>query len=116
MTGALIEKSALQRLLEAIGGDTEDLKDFIQEFVETTPDQIQKMRKACDEGDITALRIAAHSLKSNAKDFGATSLASQCEILEQQCQNSSVTDAATQVADIHTSLLAASESLLTIEL
>ena len=50
------------------------------------------MKSAADANDLEALRISAHSLKSNGRDFGAVALASSCETLERDCRNGSVED------------------------
>lgn len=116
MSDELINTTAVHKLLNAIGGDVDDFRDFIQEFVTTTPDQVDTMKRACKIDDMDALRIASHSLKSNARDFGATLLSTQCEILEQQCRNKNLNDASAQVAQIEASLEAASIALTELEL
>ena len=79
MTDEIIDKAALDRLLAVIGGDPEDLQDLLEEFETSTPDTLAKMQAAAAEGDLEALRISVHSLKSNGRDFGATRLAAACE-------------------------------------
>lgn len=100
MTDQPIDMSALQRLLNVVGGDPEDLQELLDDFVESVPDAIEKMKSAAQSGDLTALRIASHSLKSNARDFGATQLATLCETLEHACREEDVADPVGAVSDI----------------
>jgi len=90
MTDHTIDMAALQRLLNVVGGDPEDLQELLDDFVESVPETVAKMKEAGQSGDLTALRIAAHSLKSNARDFGASTLASLCEALEHACRDGAV--------------------------
>jgi HPt (histidine-containing phosphotransfer) domain-containing protein len=100
VTTQTIDEDAIRRLLEVIGGDREDLQELTDEFEEETPKLVAKMRAAVAEGDHDALRIHAHSLKSNGRDFGAVRLAGLSERLEQQCRAGEVADPAAQVEDI----------------
>ncbi len=102
MTDQLIDMAALQRLLNVVGGDPEDLQELLDDFVESVPETIDKMKGASQSGDLAALRIAAHSLKSNARDFGATNLASLCEALEHSCREGTVENPIAAVERIET--------------
>lgn len=102
-----IDRSAIDRLLEVIGGDTNDLKELVEEFHATAPALVRRMEAAAQEGDTEALRIASHSLKSNARDFGAAELGALCERLEQACRSGTVADGSGQVAAIARELSAA---------
>ncbi len=90
MSGEAIDLGALRRLLNVIGGEREDLQELIDDFIDTAPTLVSKMRAASDAGDWDALRIAAHTLKSNARDFGAVRLAELCEVLERECRTGEV--------------------------
>ena len=96
----IIDQAALNRLLEVIGGDPEDLAELIEEFETTTPKTLAEMQVADTSGDLDALRISAHSLKSNGRDFGATALATACETLEHACKIGDVADPVAQVSAI----------------
>lgn len=98
MTHAVIEKHALLRLLDVIGGDPDDLQELLEDFEETTPGTLQEMKDAAANDDLTALRISSHSLKANGRDFGAVALADACAQLEQACRDGTVQDA---VAEVH---------------
>lgn len=86
-----IDETALERLLSTIGGDPEDLDELIEDFVSTTPALAAKLRAAAETGDTKALGIAAHTLKSNARDFGATALEGLCAELERLAKDPAAT-------------------------
>ena len=107
----VIDRAALDRLLDVIGGDPEDLAELIEEFDQTTPQTLAEMQGAADAGDLDALRISSHSLKSNGRDFGATALSVACEALEQACKAGNVADPIGQVAQISVELAHARSAL-----
>jgi HPt (histidine-containing phosphotransfer) domain-containing protein len=81
----VLDLDALRHLRAVIGGNTDDLMELVEEFVATLPRQIEDMRVQSKNGDLTALRITAHSCKSNARDLGAPVLSSLCAELEKAC-------------------------------
>ena len=107
----VIDKAALKRLLDVIGGDPEDLQELLEEFEATTPTLLAAMQNAAAAGDLGELRIAAHSLKSNGRDFGATALATACHDLEAACKNGTVEGPVGQVEIIASELTRAREAL-----
>jgi len=100
MNDNVIDRAAVQRLLELIGGDPEDLEELLEDFREAAPELAGQIVAAADAGDLDALRIAAHTLKSNARDFGAMQLATLCEALERDCRDGAVSDAPAKAAAI----------------
>ena len=98
MTEEVIDSEALEKLRDVIGGDPEDLAELIDEFDTVTPEVLATMKSAAGTNDFEALRISAHSLKSNSRDFGAVALASSCEALERDCRNGWVDDPVGRVA------------------
>ena len=92
MAGEIIDLAALRRLLEAIGGDAEDLDELFEDYRSEAPELAAKISQAAAGGDLEGLRFAAHTLKSNARDFGATSLSALCENLEHECRSGAVAD------------------------
>ncbi|MEM8853263.1 MAG: Hpt domain-containing protein [Pseudomonadota bacterium] len=97
---ATIDTEALGKLLKMIGGDTEDLQELIDDYLTEAPQIAAQMTAAAQTGDSEALRRHAHTLKGNAKDFGATDLAERAAALESGLKAGPVDDAATQVAAI----------------
>ena len=115
MTSDLIDQAALDRLLKVIGGSTEDLYELFEDFDQTAPQLLQKIRDAGAEKDWPAVRIAAHSLKGNAIEFGATDLALLCKTLEYQCRDEAVLDLDVQISAIQSGLDAARAALAEIK-
>lgn len=78
----IIERTALERLLQTVGGDRVFLTELIAAFLADTPKQIDVMRQAVRVRDADAFRRAAHTLKANAANFGATSFSQKSKALE----------------------------------
>ncbi|MEM8957858.1 MAG: Hpt domain-containing protein [Pseudomonadota bacterium] len=100
MTNPIIDTAALLKLKDMIGGDTEDLAELVDDFVAAFPDQAARMMREAAAEDWGALRITAHSCKSNARDMGARTLSELCATLELQCKSGAPTGAAQQVSGI----------------
>lgn len=100
MNDSEIDLTALSRLLEVIGGDPEDLAELLEDYRATAPDLAAQIEAAAAAGDLDALRIAAHTLKSNAQDFGATWLSVLCAELEHACRDGDVPDPVGKAAAI----------------
>ena len=116
MSDDVIALAALKRLLDVIGGDPEDLDELLEEFEEVGPSTLATMQSAAASGDMDALRIASHSMKSNGRDFGATALAQACEALEHACREGAVADPEAQVQAIANELESARAALKTVSL
>jgi HPt (histidine-containing phosphotransfer) domain-containing protein len=106
-----IDRSAIARLLDVIGGGHEDLKELVEEFHVSAPALVSRMEAAVQSGDLDALRISSHSLKANARDFGAVALADLCERLEHACKTGTVDDGGGQVSAVARELSAARTAL-----
>jgi CheY-like chemotaxis protein len=78
----VFDLAALDILLEVIGGEREILAELIGKFLEHTPSLLVKLRQGLEQGDATAVRLAAHTLKSSSTDFGAARLAKLGQTLE----------------------------------
>ncbi len=100
MSGGIIDRAALRQLLDVIGGDRDDLDELLEDYRSTAPDLAAEISVAAEAGDLDRLRIAAHTLKSNARDFGALRLSSLCEALERECRAGLVADARGSAAAI----------------
>ena len=81
-----IDHEALKKLLDIVGGDPEDLAEFIEDFLEIAPSLVEELKDGSGAGDWEKVRIAAHTLKSNAKDLGAPALSELSKALEDQCK------------------------------
>jgi HPt (histidine-containing phosphotransfer) domain-containing protein len=78
----MLDRDAIRNLLDVIGGDRADLVDLIASFLEEAPQIFDSMVAAGNAGDVATVRRAAHTLKSNARDFGAAELSLCCASLE----------------------------------
>ncbi|MGN6487680.1 MAG: Hpt domain-containing protein [Devosia sp.] len=80
-----IDRQALDRLREIVGGEAADLIELIDSFLEEGPLLAERLAASQQAADLAGARRAAHSLKSNARDMGATELAEICMRLEAEC-------------------------------
>jgi HPt (histidine-containing phosphotransfer) domain-containing protein len=85
MDEQVIDRDKLKRLLELLGSDPTELADLLDDYNEDAPNLARRIMDAVERCDPEALRIAAHTLKSNAHDFGALRLSALCAELEHSC-------------------------------
>ena len=69
----VIDIKTFDELRQVSGADF--LNELIDAFLDDAPKMIQQIRTALTNKDVESFRRNAHSLKSNAKTFGATGLA-----------------------------------------
>jgi CheY-like chemotaxis protein len=79
---APLDPAGMSNLLEILGGDFADLATIIDTWLEDLPRLLGDLGDYAAKGDAAGVQRMAHSLKSNAADFGATSLAAMCQGLE----------------------------------
>jgi len=78
----VIDRSALDGLLDSVGGDKEFLAELLQTYFADAPKLFETMRAALAAGSADEFRRAAHSLKSNSASFGAMLLSRMSKELE----------------------------------
>ena len=79
---------AIKRLKTTLGKRAgEMLPALIENFFKDAVKLQEQARQAVEQHQPDDLRRAAHTLKSNARNFGATTLANSCQELEQQAKN-----------------------------
>ncbi len=61
----------LNRALEAVDGDEDLLSELIEEFLNTYPEQLGRLRELLDDGNVEQFERAAHSFKGSVGNFGA---------------------------------------------
>jgi histidine phosphotransfer protein HptB len=76
--GGTLDTRALDELRESVGGDAEFLAELVDEFLADAPSQLESLRDAAAAEDAETCRRAAHTLKGNARTFGAEKLALLC--------------------------------------
>ncbi len=82
----ILEKGALEKLRSIIGDSDDNLFELVDSFLEEAPVLLQNLMAGMQSHDLTAIKRAAHSLKSSARDFGATELAAVCARIESTAQ------------------------------
>lgn len=78
----MIDRRAIERLFETVGRDENSLVELIHCFLDEGPELVSSLALAAGDRDFTTMRRSAHSLKSNARDFGATELSDRCAEIE----------------------------------
>ncbi|MGH7450409.1 MAG: Hpt domain-containing protein, partial [bacterium] len=78
----VLDPAALDRLRKTVGGDTAVLAELIDSFLEDAPKLLTTLQQVSEKSDAAGVRLAAHSLKSNAADFGAMHFSNLCKELE----------------------------------
>jgi signal transduction histidine kinase/DNA-binding response OmpR family regulator/HPt (histidine-containing phosphotransfer) domain-containing protein len=94
----LLDPAALENLREMAGGDPGFVNELIETFLEDAPKLLEDMAQALAKQDAAGLRLAAHSLKSNGAEFGATAFAEFCKQLEAQGKSADLFGAEALVA------------------
>jgi HPt (histidine-containing phosphotransfer) domain-containing protein len=94
----IIDPTALQAMLEMVGGDTAFLAEMIDTYLADSPQLLADLGQAVDGGNAELLRRAAHSLKSNSAGFGAHALAALARQLEDLGKQGSTAGAAPLLA------------------
>ena len=107
----VIDRAALDALLETTGGDLGFLAELIDTYLGDSVGLLAAMRQAIAVANPEELRRAAHSLKSNSASFGARALASLCQELEQRARNGVLEGAPGRLAHIETAYAAVEDGL-----
>jgi CheY-like chemotaxis protein len=79
----VLDPAAIENLRGIVGGKREFLVELVDSFLTDAPPLLAEMRGGLADGDAGRLRRAAHTLKSNAAEFGANTLAGRCRDLEE---------------------------------
>ena len=80
MPQSLIDRTIFNALIESVGDDF--IGELVQTFLEEAPLMLDEIQAAATAKEVDNLRRAAHSLKTNANTFGATSLGELAKELE----------------------------------
>ena len=86
----VIDPSAIDTLLEMIGGDKEAIQELIDSYLSEAPKLVTQLETGLQNQDNDLIRRAAHTLKSSSNDFGAYSLGELCKELETACRDGSL--------------------------
>jgi histidine phosphotransfer protein HptB len=77
-----IDDAALRNLLATVGNNPKDFVELIESFLEEAPELLDALHEASLASDHKKMLRSVHSLKSNARDFGAIDLSRMCEDFE----------------------------------
>jgi CheY-like chemotaxis protein len=108
---AVLDAAALERL-DAATGDRAFVVELVDTFLLDAPALVGSLRSAQQAGRADELRRSAHTLKSNARTFGATALAALCEALERTATAGVTDEAAQLVAEIEDSFAHVEDALV----
>ena len=89
-----LDPTALDELVAMAGGDPAFLGELLDDFSTDADQYAAELDAAVAAGDDAAMVRPAHSLKSNALNFGARQLAELCRAVEHDAQEGAVPDAA----------------------
>ncbi|GIW97090.1 MAG: hybrid sensor histidine kinase/response regulator [Pirellulaceae bacterium] len=87
----------MEGTMQRLGGDLELFREFVQYFLEDSPQLLRQLRTAGHSADAATIERAAHSLKGMAKNFGATRCAEIAARIEAAGQAGDSTVAVKQV-------------------
>ncbi|MDP3285636.1 MAG: Hpt domain-containing protein [Desulfobacterales bacterium] len=71
-----------EKLAGEIGFDNEDYLELIELFINTTTDDIAKLKTAINNGDFNAAENAAHSIKGAASSLGLMEISDEAKKIE----------------------------------
>ena len=74
----VLDHRVIGELRESVGGDQAFVAELIDELLDDAPRQLETLRSAATGGDAEGARRSAHTLKGNARTFGASTLAELC--------------------------------------
>jgi PAS domain S-box-containing protein len=89
----VLDDSALRQLAEATGSPA-FVAELVDTFLREAPALVASLRRAQRSGQAEELRRTAHTLKSNARTFGARPLADLCQTLESTAKAGAIDEAA----------------------
>ena len=97
MPDPTLDPSALDALLDTVGGDREFLAELIETYLGDGPGVFEDLRAGLAADDAAVVRRAAHTLKSTSATFGAANLAAICRGIEASAAANDLTELATRV-------------------
>jgi HPt (histidine-containing phosphotransfer) domain-containing protein len=96
----VVDPAVLNQLVASYGDDPELIAEVAGTFIESAPEMLQSIREAFASGDAAGVRMAAHTLKSNAATFGAIRLSELSRELEALARSGSLEGTADLLARI----------------
>ncbi len=93
---SVLNDAMFQALKTNVGADF--IRELVQTFLEDSPQLIAQMKQGLEAGDVDTFRRAAHSLKSNGANFGATTLTGQAQELERMAREANLNGAGEKIS------------------
>ncbi|MBK8984960.1 MAG: response regulator [Chloroflexi bacterium] len=112
---AVLNPAALANLNQSIGGDAKFMAEMIHVYLHDAPILIDRLRQAAVRHDAAALRMAAHSLRGNSAEFGATALVNLCRELETMAKSGHLTQSLDLIEKIDAAYQPAAAALQALE-
>ena len=88
------------QLAAITGGDTEFEREVLEEYLNSAPADLQKLRAAVAAGDAKATGAAAHAIKGASATIGAKGFAAIALLLEQAGKQAHMDEAPAQLATL----------------
>jgi HPt (histidine-containing phosphotransfer) domain-containing protein len=107
-----IDAATFANLLEMTGGDQEFVDELVDTYLREGDRIVEDLIVAATAGDIAALVLPAHSMKSSSLNIGALELGELCRQLEEDSRNGSVGAPVDRANEINVSFAAARAALL----
>ena len=111
----VIDREILDNLLAAVGGDGEFLAELLETYYVDTPQLFSTMQAALADGNSEEFRRAAHNLKSNSANFGATDLSNKAKKLEEMGKSGQLDQAEASLSDAEAEYLRVKSALENIQ-
>jgi HPt (histidine-containing phosphotransfer) domain-containing protein len=111
MPDPTLDTAALADLLETIGDDPEFMAELVDTYLADSPGLFAELRAGLASGDATAVRRAAHTLKSTSASFGATRLAALGREMEAAADTGDLAAVASRVETAETEFEAVAVAL-----
>jgi len=92
--------------LAAVHNDRDLLRTVVETFLEECPSLMEATRRAVDEEDADALRLAAHTLKGSMRLFGDTPASHCAGALEAMARGGDLSEARPTLADLEKAIAA----------
>ena len=97
----VLNPRALESLEDMVGG-RDYLYQLIDTFLEESPGLLLRLRESLEGDDPDGFRLAAHSLKSNCADYGASHMTELCKRLEAMGRDRQLEGAGVLLAEAET--------------
>jgi CheY-like chemotaxis protein len=111
----LLDPEALDRLRKMVRGETAMLALVIESFLDDSPRLMAALRQAVAQENGEAMYVAAHTLKSLGDNFGATTFAHICRVIERSGQAGSLDGIAEQLRQLEQAYIQVKSALVSLQ-